>query len=93
MLHLAQFRLATMRFGYTLTGLARVDHGQVAQFISVRDRAFRCIRQITTSFRNVTGLARVDQGQPIEDLCPDGSYVIPFQKLNKETFDTQVAIC
>jgi hypothetical protein len=35
----------------------------------------------------------VDQGQPIEDLCPDGSYVIPFQKLNKDTFDKQVDSC
>lgn len=34
----------------------------------------------------------MDQGQPVEDLCPDGSYVIPFQKLNKATFDKQVRI-
>jgi hypothetical protein len=39
------------------------------------------------------GLTKVNQGQPIEDLCPDGSYVIPFQKLNKETFDKQVQLC
>jgi hypothetical protein len=36
------------------------------------------------------GLGKVDQGQPVEDLCPDGSYVIPFEQLNTATFDTQV---
>lgn len=35
------------------------------------------------------GLGKVDQGQPVEDLCPDGSYVIPFEQLNTATFDTQ----
>ena len=36
------------------------------------------------------GLGKVDHGQPVEDLCPDGSYVIPFERLNTATFDTQV---
>ena len=36
------------------------------------------------------GIYRVEQGQPVEDLCPDGSYVIPYQEIQKSTYNKQV---
>ncbi len=36
------------------------------------------------------GIYRVDQGQPVQDLCPDGSYVIPYEDIQKSTYNKQV---
>ena len=32
----------------------------------------------------------MDQGQPVQDLCPDGSYVIPYEDIQKSTYNKQV---
>ena len=34
----------------------------------------------------------MEQGQPVEDLAPDGSYVIPYQNIQKSTYDKQVML-
>lgn len=39
---------------------------------------------------SIVGIFKVEQGQPLEDLCPDGSYVIPFQAIKKATFNQQI---
>ena len=38
------------------------------------------------------GIYRVDQGQPVQDLCPDGSYVIPYEDIQKSTYNKQVLL-
>ena len=38
------------------------------------------------------GIYRVDQGQPVQDLCPDGSYVIPYEDIQKSTYNKQVLV-
>ncbi len=34
----------------------------------------------------------MDQGQPVQDLCPDGSYVIPYEDIQKSTYNKQVMV-
>ena len=48
---------------------------------------------ICTADRQVchpAGIYKVDQGQPVQDLCPDGSYVIPYEDIQKSTYNKQV---